>query len=563
MEAILQAYRRDRSRRVAAYVTAGFAFVGLLSGTSRPLHSGLADLLEVVPFFAPREAAVTLIFVSFALLLTARGLRRGSRLAWIVTIILLLVAAVLQLVRGVHFAGAAVCVVGAIWLVTRPRVFPVLPSRAAVGRTIIIGAAGTALAVAIAIVLVGQLDRLLHQDFDEGTARLVAALNGHRALPRRFRDAFAPSVIVAIGISVIGLSLWLLLSPRAATPLTGQAHRTERERARILVKRYGGGTLDYFALRDDKQWFFVSRSVVAHTIRGGVCLVSPDPIGPPEERGQVWAEFMMYVQRSGWSVTVLGASTEWLPVYEATGLHRVYLGDEAVVDCPSFSLVGGHRKSLRQAHGRLQRAGYTVSFNDPLYLDVKTREALLDLSTQSRHGDVERGFSMTLSRLFDAEDTGLMLSLGRDPAGMPKAFVQWIPATAIEGWSLDVMRRSTDTDVPNGIFDFLVIETIRHVQAEGGQGLGLNFAMFRNVIAGDSDAKFSRALRKLIAPLSRRAQMESLWRFNAKYHPGWVPRYAVVGSVDFWASQSLVMANAEGFARIPGFGRPTNPGDRR
>ena len=75
---------------------------------------------------------------------------------------------------------------------------------------------------------------------------------------------------------------------------------------------------------------------------------------------------------------------------------------------------------------------------------------LVELSIISRRGEVERGFSMTLSRLFDPEDTGLMLSVASDPAGKPRAFVQWVPAPDLQGWSLDVMCRNTDTDLPNG-----------------------------------------------------------------------------------------------------------------
>ena len=113
-----------------------------------------------------------------------------------------------------------------------------------------------------------------------------------------------------------------------------------------MVQEHGSGTLDYFALRDDKDWFFTGSSVVAHSVRGGVCLVSPDPIGPPEERGLAWAEFLDFADDFGWSVAVIGAAADWLPDYESSGLRTVYLGDEAIVDCPTFSLEGRSHKSL-------------------------------------------------------------------------------------------------------------------------------------------------------------------------------------------------------------------------
>ena len=37
----------------------------------------------------------------------------------------------------------------------------------------------------------------------------------------------------------------------------------------------------------------------------------------------------------------MGAGADWLGTYHAAGMHYLYLGDEALVDCQSFSLEGG------------------------------------------------------------------------------------------------------------------------------------------------------------------------------------------------------------------------------
>jgi lysyl-tRNA synthetase class 2 len=162
---------------------------------------------------------------------------------------------------------------------------------------------------------------------------------------------------------------------------------------------------------------------------------------------------------------------------------------------------------------------------------------------------------MTLSRLFDPQDTGLMLSVAVDAAGVPQAFVQWVPARDLQGWSLDVMRRNTAQDLPNGIMDFLIIETINHVAASGGGGLYLNFAVLRDIVAGERTGWLVRLGRTTAGGAASRAQIESLWRFNSKYQPCWVPRYVVLGSLDAVPSQGLVMADAEGITELPVFGR--------
>jgi len=264
---------------------------------------------------------------------------------------------------------------------------------------------------------------------------------------------------------------------------------------------------------------------------------------------------MRYAEKSGWSVTVLGAGADWLAIYQRCGLRAVYLGDEAVVDCSAFTLQGRAMKGLRQAYHRVQRAGYTLTFHDPAVIGADLRRQLKDLAVIGRRGALERGFSMTLSRLFDPQDTGLLMSVAWDRAGKAQAFAQWVPARDLNGWSLDLMRRNDDTDLPNGIMDFLLIETISHVAAQGGGAVDLNFAVMRAVVSGERNGFLAWLGRVTASGTLGGTQLESLWRFNAKYQPRWVPRYIVVGSIDALAPQGLVMADAEGITELPLLGR--------
>ena len=189
------------------------------------------------------------------------------------------------------------------------------------------------------------------------------------ALPPRANRFLAPTLL-AIGLTVIALALFLLTRPVVDRRL--RSGRAAELRARDIVRRHGSSTLDYFALRSDKRWFFHRDTLVAYAVHGGICLISPDPIGPLNERGQVWAAFRRYADRHGWVTAVMGASEEWLPIYRESGMRHVYLGDEAVVHVRDFSLSGGAMKGLRQAHHRVARKGYTASFHDPARLDRGT-----------------------------------------------------------------------------------------------------------------------------------------------------------------------------------------------
>ena len=518
------------------------------------MRGRLEDLLQIVPFVVPRTAAVTLVFASFALLLTARGLRHGHRLAWLAATSLLAVSVVLHVVKGIDVEEAVLAGAGAVWLGAHHEAFRVTPSKAVARRSLRLGVIGGLITVTVAVALSVTVGRAGRAEVEGSPGSVADRFGADEIFPLRLGGHFGTAVLIALGLGLMGSTLWVLLSPRMLAPLTGAAHHRDREQARVVVNRYGGGSLDYFALRDDKQWFFTGNAVVAYTVRAGVCLVSPDPIGPDEERERTWAAFTAHAEESGWSVAVLGAAADWLPVYERSGLRAAYLGDEAVVDCGSFTLAGGAMKGLRQAANRVRRAGYTVTFHDPARIEPDLARQLRDLSVISRHGERERGFSMTLSRLFDPEDTGLLLSVARNTDGVPEAFVQWVPARDLKGWSLDVMRRNTDPDLPNGIMDLAIIETIHHVAGHGG-ALGLNFAVIRGVVSGERRGWLARLVRAAPGGTSARTEIESLWRFNAKYQPRWVPRYAVLGSIDTLASQGLVIADAEGIRELPVLGR--------
>lgn len=544
--------QRERVRRLAAAGAVVVAALNVATALLPAPRGRLVTLVEVLPVELPQTAGAALVFLAAALCLLGRGLRRGQRLALLGTEIALAASAALHLLRGLQFEPAVVDLLigGLLWW--RRAAFPVRASAATLRRAAVLAGSGAVVAIVAAtgfVLTVGG-----HQHAGESARAVVERLAGDDQAPLP-AGTFVTPALTSAGLALLITVGWLVLSPRLPAPRGRAAHLADRERARGIVAAYGGDTLAYFALRDDKQWLFSGDSVVAFAVRNGVCLVSPDPIGPVSEREQVWADFTAYAERNGWSLAVVGAAGDWLPLYEDIGLRPVYLGDEAILDCEAFTLEGRGMKSLRGAHNRLTKAGCTVSFHDPSCLDPELAGALTTLAGDTRHGDAERGFSMTLSRLFDPLDTGLLLTVAHDPSGRPLGFIQWVPSSAIDGWSLDVMRRSADPDTPNGVTDFMVIATAIHLREQGEHGLGLNFAILRAILAEESPTRGTALLQNALHRLSEHAQIESLWHFNEKYRPQWRPRYVLLDALEHAGVQGLTIAEAEGVDEIPVIGR--------
>jgi lysylphosphatidylglycerol synthetase-like protein (DUF2156 family) len=132
---------------------------------------------------------------------------------------------------------------------------------------------------------------------------------------------------------------------------------------------------------------------------------------------------------------------------------------------------------------------------------------------------------------------------------------QFVPATGINGFSLDLMRRDPG-DHPNGLLDFALCSTIEHLAARGFEGLSLNFAAMRSTLAGEKgDGTVQRAERWFLKRLSNFAQIESLWKFNAKYEPEWLPRYVVFDTAEHLVPVVMAILRAESLWEIPVLGR--------
>jgi lysylphosphatidylglycerol synthetase-like protein (DUF2156 family) len=572
-EASADRTRVRRTRRIAAAALFITGLVDLLEAVTPPLRSHLRLVEQFLPLGVSQAAGALVALSGVGLMMLARGVLRGQRRSWSVSVVLLSMTIGLHLAHdaallGIVLAGGVL----ALLLAERSR-FSAATDPGSLRSAVATLGLGAATAVGAASLAIGVNGAFRHHPLPPWPEVLGAAaerlIGLHTvALPDAIDDWISPSLL-AVGMALAVIALALLTRPvvdrRMSAGRGAPRRRTAEARARDIVRRHGTGTLDYFALRDDKQWFFHRDSLVAYAVHGGVCLVSPDPIGPASERVQVWDAMRRYADRHGWAVGVMAAAEEWLPIYRDSGMRYVYIGDEAVVGVKTFSLDGGHMKGLRQAVNRVRRNGYTAEILDPTKLDPARAAQLVELMSRNRRGEQERGFSMMLGRVFDQRDTGLLLTVVSCADGSPAAVCQFVPSPAIGGYSLDLMRRDQG-DHPNGLLDFALVSTIDYVREHGGRGLSLNFAAMRSLLEGENgDGLTQRVERWALRRLSGVLQIESLWRFNAKYEPTWSPRYVVWDSAEQFVPTLVQILRAESLTEIPVVGRlfassPARPG---
>jgi lysyl-tRNA synthetase class 2 len=346
----------------------------------------------------------------------------------------------------------------------------------------------------------------------------------------------------------------LLLRP--STPVS-RLDAGDEARMRELLARHGQrDSLGYFALRRDKSvvWSASGKACVAYRVVSGVMLASGDPLGDPEAWPGAIAAFLTLADRHAWTPGVIGCGEQAGTAWSRVGLTALEIGDEAVVEVADFSLEGRAMRKVRQAVARVERAGYTTSITRVGDLPTEEAANLRQQAAAWRGAEAERGFSMALGRFGDPSDADCVAVMAFQD-GKLRAFLHFVPWSC-HGLSLDLMRRERDAD--NGLNELLIVKALQAGPSLGVERLSLNFAVFRSALEHGERLGAGpaiRAWRGLLLFASRWWQIESLYRFNAKFRPIWEPRFVCYASAADLPRVALAALRAEAFLVVPTLGR--------
>ena len=155
-------------------------------------------------------------------------------------------------------------------------------------------------------------------------------------------------------------------------------------------------------------------------------------------------------------------------------------------------------------------------------IDAATAAELERISRNWRSGRSERGFSMTLDALRREDQSDTVVVIARDRDDNARGFLHFVPSYGRSAMSLSFMRRERET--PNGLMEFLVVRSILLLRERGICEVSLNFAAFAQLIHRPR-GHTQRVLGRLLSLGDAFFQIESLYRFNAKFFPRWEPRY--------------------------------------
>jgi lysyl-tRNA synthetase, class II len=510
---------------LAGACTVAMGLVNIASALTPNLHSRMHVLLELVPREVPVAAHALALSAGASLMILGVYLVRRRRRAWALAVAILAVAGALNLLKGLDVEEALACWGLAALLVWGRDAFHVAHGDAgwrgplARSVTVVAGVLATSVVTMLAASHWGTPSLTLGR----GMAELEASLT-LSPQPIHYRGPFhwVPAALDLLWIGAALTVAWLLFRPLAAP--RGRPAAALRPLAREIVERHGSDTLSSFKLRADKHHFFDAsrRAFLGYRIEAGVLLVSGDPVGPRAALPGLLRELCGFAEARGLAIGAVGASEEFAALAAGAGLRSFYIGDEAIVDLAAFSLEGRSIRKVRQAVTRARKAGFTAAVQTMGELSETELRELEGLSDRWRGDEPERGFSMAIDSLRGEHLSESLVVVARDAEGAARGFLHFAPCCGRPAMSLGLMRR--DRDSVNGLTEYLVVSAIEMLRERGVEEMSLNFAAFARLLRSPSGLG-ERALGRLVTLANPYFQIESLYRFNAKFSPRWQPRY--------------------------------------
>jgi lysyl-tRNA synthetase len=514
--------------------------------------------LAVAPTWSVLAGGVLSVLVGLGLLLLADQLAKRKRTAWRVALALFAIGAAAHILKGGNHAAVIsnlAMVLALVLAKDRFRAPPDPPSLLRLAR-FVPTYLGSVLCVGVASLYLER--HQLRPEFTVSGA-ISTVLSGLIGLDGDFEylrprfDRFFPVALIALG--VLGFVVFALLLFR---PLRARGPHTEADwqHAQRLVHTYGWDTLAYFALRDDKSFFFSAdgEAMLAYTYVGGYAMVAGDPIGASGSLPALLDEFLQMCEERAWNPAFLAVRESDFPAYEARGFRAFYLGDEAILRCDRFSLDNAP-KNMRAAVRRIDRA-YRFELLTESNASPRLVAQLNAISARWRGKAPERGFTMSLSQDIQGEGANpeFLLCVAVDDEDRPGGFLRLVPAYGPDfGYTLDLMRH--DPAAPNGMTEFLIAATARALDERGVVRLSMNFAMWGRLFADDVPfTPAERVARRLVGLLNPFFQIRSLRDFNNKFDPEWLPRVLAYRKPTDLPKVGLLYAGAEGFLAIPVIG---------
>ncbi len=509
---------REVKPAALAIAPMGTAALTLASGIMLLASAATPSVPERLRWLAQHAPLPLIEFSHFAssilglvLVLVAFGLRKKLGAAWATASILLGVAAVLALLKGLNWeeSAALIAVCGLL-----------LPVRAAFTRNaqltridITPGWLGSAFAALLGMGILGlwSFDNVGYRD--ELWWRVMVDADASRAL-RGWAGA---------GVLLLAVGLWRLLATTATPGIIGDTDPDFARVRAILASAEGGAPEANLCLLGDKRFLFSKsgQSFLMFGVRGRSWVAMGAPVGRCCERLELLWRFRELADAHACRPAMYNIGPDLLPEMVELGFAIQKTGESATLPLAGFSLQGRRREVLRRNWRKAGEGGCSFEVIGEGRVG-EVMDALKAISDDwlAHHAGGEKGFS--LGRFDPPYVNEFPCAVVRHEGRIVAFATLWTVADR-SALSMDLMRYAADG--PKNIMDYLFVELLGWAQAQGYKAFDFGVAP----LAGLENRPLAPFMTRVGRLMFERGEgiynFQGVRRYKDKYDPTWRPRY--------------------------------------
>ena len=527
---ILMASRSEHLRLWQRRIVGGAVLVNgillLLSAATPDFSERLVALEKVVPLGVIEASHLIATLSAAMLLFLVRGLWRGYRGAYVLTIALFAASALAHPLKGGDYEETVISVILMVLLFGARKAFTRLgrvPLRWELALAVGVASLAMYLVVGFAAVEKFSLSTDLWTTF------------AYNAQTNRFLRA---GVVLSAVVIVFVIRQMLRPVSEWITPKPEDIDRAEafcRDYADSAdALQVGGG--------DKAIWFWehsegALEGVVLYQRFDNKLVVYKDPILSPQyDPARLIEDFLRYAERLDSEVVFSMITGQWMEHLHDFGYHFLKVTEEAVVSLNGFTLKGSKNAGLRRTMHAMERAKVTYEFIEPRFSQETINQLrIVSDAWLASKGGREMQFSMCY---FSPEYIQRNpIAVARDPYGRIVAFLNVLITRPGGPAMLDFIRYLPEAI--DNVMDFVIVRTIEVLAKQGYTSFSLGGAPMRDVGTQRRARLIERSMRLFSLRAESLFNFQGLHQYKSKFHPKWSPRYLAYPKPWDWAS-SLV-----------------------
>jgi len=501
--------------------------VNVFSVLTPPISSRLKILKAFIPISGIEASNFLIIIIGLTFIITAAYLVKGLRSAWVLALSMAVISCIGHISKALDYEEAILSLIVVIVLLFTKKQYRVKSNP----KLLNIGIA-TGLGTFIAALIFGSIGfyyldvRHFHINFTWKQSLYFAfqefVLVGNADL--KPLTNFGQDFIFFI--NALGVFSWAFLLYCLVRPISrrSKSDAAELEEAQFLLNQYGDSPLDYFKISHDKLLYLSNQhqGFLSYRVHAGFAVVLEEPVCSEANKVALIKEFETFCAKKGFKTVYYRIDEESFYYFTHFKKKKIFIGQEAVLDIPSFKLEGKDRKSLRNGLNSLAKKGFTTEVHKaPLSGSLVQKLQQVSDEWLETFDMEEAGFSQGQ---FDRQEIKNhdVITLS-DEEGRIVAFLNIIPDYTPDECTYDLIRKTADA--PGAAMDALIVKLIEYAKEKGLAFLNLGMVPMSGIDKPENAAE--QVVKFAYERIKRFRNYHGLRDFKEKYATRWLNKYLV------------------------------------